>query len=316
MDIGNDEVKNVQNTDKKISFFRFDESNSPNMVKFVGVGRGREILKNICRMIKTQVQEIDFDIIEDNPETFPTEQSEPWNNTIVQNYIIEKDDQALTEKTHELTKNIQLLFIVADVDDSYSVPVVSELCRQICNDDSRDNNKVALVFLVPSGNKKDEESRKNVATITECATKVITFEGEDKQPVSIKKRITDVITLVCQVFMSRCTFVDYNDVATTLQMGNHIIYATGRGDGNGRAKVAVADLLQNVETNGCNLKKLKSILLYIHFPKTHQPTVEEWQTITDLILERFDNRLNILSNGSDDISDNSDSIMLNAIIVV
>lgn len=158
-----------------------------------------------------------------------------------------------------------------------------------------------------------------VETIAREATKVMVFDSANGILTvdETSQRITDVIKTVCKTFIDyEYCCVDYNDVATVLQSGTKAIYITAEGKGGNRGEKAAMGLKKNIESQGYKMEDVKKMLLLMSFSQLHIPTVEECSMITDSLNDSIGKYATVLWNASNDVPENSDSIVLKSIVLL
>ena len=232
-------------------------------------------------------------------------------------------------------RNACLLFLVADLNENYSVRMVAELCQQFHKDDCEDDisGKVSVVLPVtPLGfEKEDGRVADGIAVISKVVTKVITINNvfTCKQSSSIPssipmnqfiglvaKQVSDIIGTACRIFLEYdCVCVDYNDVAMVLQCGSKAIYGVGTGEGADKAEKAVAELKKNLELNGCKIENAKGVLLLIRYPRSCPPLGRECYDAIESLRGLLPHNGSMLWNASEDIYDESDAIAFHAIVL-
>ena len=203
--------------------------------------------------------------------------------------------------------------------------IVSALCHCVHTYENDDENQVALALLrVPSGYNMSKKTQEDIDRIAKEATKVIIFDDAKDTALSPyptsndeKQRIIDVIRTVCKVFIDYdyCC-VDYNDVATVLQSGIKVVYGTGEGTGDNREGKAVMGLKHHIESNGYKMEDVKDMLLLLNFSPLHEITYEKLNIMTDLLYKSSGKNVEVLWNATNDVPDDSDTLVINAIAIL
>lgn len=165
--------------------------------------------------------------------------------------------------------------------------------------------------------------QKSLAPIAQNTTRVITFHREKNynnvllgEFDEVEQQIIGAVNTICQLFLNhKYCCVDYNDVATVLQSGNNAVYGRGKGCGEKRAAKAIAELIRNLESDGNMMEYTKGILLHIRFSPTHHLSFEELSLVIDILHHLMTKESNVLYNISDNIYDDGDTLLLNAIVI-
>ena len=110
--------------------------------------------------------------------------------------------------------------------------------------------------------------------------------------------------------------VDYNDVAAILQSGENALAVIVEAQGNDRAEMAAAELIERIEAAGCQFDTIKGILLHIHFTTSpFRLTVKEYGTITGSLWQRLDSCANLLCGVSDGCNADSNLLRITALVI-
>jgi len=303
--------------------FVFDEVDilkRHSMIKIIGVGDfGSKIVECIDR---AELHDIDFITINQGQKELSND-SAPLQNGVrdIERFHIDSDSPTLERQIYDfLGKNITLVFIVSNLEEGYS-SIISAICHHVHVIESIDGNQVAFALLKKAGgdNGMNTNGQEIVEAIASEATKVMFFDSANGILTvdEVSQSIIDVIRTVCKTFIDyEYCCVDYNDVATVLQSGTKAIYITAEGKNGNRGEKAVKELKQNIESKGYKMEDVKNMLLLMSFSRQHLLTVEECSIITDSLNDSIGKYATVLWNASNDVSEDSDSIVLKSIVLV
>lgn len=307
-----------------LKFDELDKIKYPSMIKIIGVGKfGSAVVESLDR---AELHDIDFITINQGQNALPLEMSAQQDNVrSIAKYHLDINDSAIEKRLHEIMGECKTLaFVVSSLEEDFS-PIVSALCRYVITDENDDDNQVALALLkAPNEEFLNDKIQKDIDSIAKVATKVMTFGGTKEEHKTVRspydnaaQNIVDVIRTVCKTFIDYdFSCVDYNDVATVLQSGKKAVYGKGVGVGDNRENEAALKLIQHIETNGCKMADVKNMLLLLSVSRCHEPTLENLNTVIDSIHQSVGKYIDILWNASNDIPDDSDALVLNAIAVL
>lgn len=295
------------------------------LTKIIGVGEfGSKVVECIDR---EEIHDIDFITINQDPKELSNDSAPLQNGVIgIERFHIESDSPILERQIYDiLGKNITLVFIVSNLEEGYS-SIISAICRHVHMIESIDGNQVAFALLKKTSgdNEMNTNWQEVVEAIASEATKVMVFDSTNdisqkscSTVDEVSQSIIDVIRTVCKTFIDyeHCC-VDYNDVATVLQSGSKAIYCVAEGRGGDRGKEAALELKQNIESQGYKMEDVKNILLLMYFSRLHTLTVEECSIIIDSLNDSMGKYANVLWNASNDVPEDSDSIVFNSIVLV
>lgn len=313
---------------KNDELFVFDEPDRlkcPSMIKIIGVGKfGSDVVESINRV---ELHDIDFITINQGQKEL-SNNSAPLQNGVsaIERFHIDSDSPTLEREIYDiLGKNITLVFVVSNSEEGYS-SIISTICHHVHVIESLDGNQVALALLKKTGsdNETNINGQEVVDTIASEATKVMVFgsandisQKSSSTVDGVSRSIIDVIKTVCKTFIDyEYCCVDYNDVATVLQSGTKAIYSAAEGKDGNRWKKAAMELKQNIESQGYKMEDVKNMLLLMSFSRLHIPTVEECSIIIDSLYDSIGKYATVLWNASNDVPEDSDSIVLNSIVLV
>lgn len=111
------------------------------------------------------------------------------------------------------------------------------------------------------------------------------------------------------------TCIDFNDVTTILQSGENAVVAVAEGSGQNRAEKTATELMKRIEATGCNMKRIRFLLLHIQFADTEfPPTKQEACLIKDTLVPRMGNG-DIVIGISDDADGEGDFWRITAIAI-
>lgn len=284
--------------------------------KVVGVGHYGSTIVSIMSM--AGISGVDFAIVENNPIPMKC-------RMIDENSIVGSNDLKCEEKVREIVgRDTMMLFVVSGMDEDCCVPIMTSMCRQVHSDGEDNDNIVSVALIAPScGEKMYSEMQKSLAPIAQNTTRVITFHREKNynnvlldEFDEVEQQIIGAVNTICQLFLNhKYCCVDYNDVATVLQSGNNAVYGRGKGCGEKRAAKAIAELIRNLESDGNMMEYTKGILLHIRFSPTHHLSFEELSIVIDILHHLMAKESNVLYNISDNIYDDGDTLLLNAIVI-
>ena len=305
-------------------FDEIDRLKCPSMIKIIGVGKfGSDVVESINR---AELHDIDIITINQEHDTLPSgEASQQDNVRSIARYYLEKNDSVIEEKLNEIIgKHITLVFVVSSLDEDYS-SIVSAMCRRVHKYGNDDGSHVALALMkAPDRDVMNDKIQKGLDEITAAATKVMTF-GSLKDTTkamcsssdNVAQSIVDVIRTVCKVFIDYdFNRVDYNDVATVLQSGTKMVYGNSIGKGNNREEEAALQLIQYIESNGYKMEDVKYMLLLLNFSQLHELTYEKLNFMTDFLHQSSGKYVDVLWNATNDVPDDSDALVLNAIAIL
>ena len=305
-------------------FDEIDRLKCPSMIKIIGVGKfGSDVVESINR---AELHDIDFITINQEHDTLPSgEASQQDNVRSIARYYFEKNDSAIEEKLNEIIgEHITLVFVISSLDEDYS-SIVSAICRRVHKYGNDDGSQVALALMkAPDCDVMNDKIQKGLDKVTAAATKVMT-QGSVKDSSktmcsssdNVARSIVDVIRTVCKVFIDYdFNRVDYNDVATVLQSGTKIVYGNSIGKGNNREEEAALQLIQHIESNGYKMEDVKYMLLLLNFSPLYELTFEKLNIVTDLIHQSIGKYVDVLWNATNDVPENSDTLVLNAIAIL
>ena len=308
--------------------FVFDEVDilkRHSMIKIIGVGKfGSDVVESINR---AELHDIDFITVNQGQKKLSNDLA-PLQNGVrdIERFHIDSDSPTLERQIYDiLGENITLVFVVSNLEEGYS-SIISAICHHVHVIESIDGNQVAFALLKKTGgdNEMNTTGREIVEAITSEATKVMFFDGtNDLSQTSystidyVSQNIIGVIRIVCKTFIDyEYCCIDYNDVATVLQSGTKAIYSTAEGKGGDRGKKAAMELKQNIESQGYKMEDVKNMLLLMSFSRLHIPTVEECSIITDSLNDYIGEYATVLWNASNDVPEDSDSIVFSSIVLV
>jgi len=308
---------------KNNGLFVFDEPDRlkcPGMIKIIGVGKfGSDVVESIYR---AELHDIDFITINQGQKELSND-SAPLQNGVrdIERFHIDSDSPTLERQIYDiLGENITLVFIVSNLEEGYS-SIISAICHHVHVIESIDGDQVAFTLLKKTGgdNEMNTNGLEVVDAIASEATKVMVFDSANGilTVEEVSHSIIDVIKTVCKTFIDyEYCCVDYNDVATVLQSGTKAIYITAEGKGGNRGEKAAMGLKKNIESKGYKMEDVKNMLLLMSFSQLHIPTVEECSIIIDSLNDSIGKYATVLWNASNDVPENSDSIVLKSIVLV
>lgn len=128
--------------------------------------------------------------------------------------------------------------------------------------------------------------------------------------------IREVYSHICKMTTDcKYTCIDFNDIATIFQSGENAIVVVAEGSGKNRAEKTATELMKRIEATGCNMKKIRFLLLHIQFADTEfQPTRKESFLIKDTIVPRMGDG-DIMMGFSDDVDGEGDFLRITAIAI-
>jgi len=303
----------ARSMEKMHEIFWVAEVNAPNMIKVVGVGlMGRLIVGTIHRDLGERFPCLDFAIVDTPHPMTPMRIWSAWGELDVEKVFVDGSAPDLEERMLDVVKDTQMLFVVFDPLDSYCLPMVSALFRQI-RANCEDRIAVGLLLPPPDDDLEDKalwEKSRNAIT---SATKSIVIEKDEEKYDLPHRQVCDVIENVCGVFLNTQFHVDYNDVATILQTGGGVaVYGLGRGKGEERIRRAVSELVRDLESKGCLMGEVKGLLMVVHTSPLQGLSSEEWKILRGLLGKNT----NVLINCATDITEaGGNSIEINAVAV-
>lgn len=301
-------------------FDEVDKLKRQSMMKIIGVGKfGSGVVESINR---AELHDIDFITINQGQKELSND-SAPLQNKVrgIWRFHVDNDSPILERQIYDiLGKNITLVFIVSNLEEGYS-SIISAICHHVHVIESIDGNQVAFALLKKTGgdNGMNTNGLEVVETIAREATKVMVFDSaNDILAVDeVNHSIIDVIKTVCKTFIDyEYCCVDYNDVATVLQSGTKAIYITAEGKNGNRGEKAVKELKQNIESKGYKMEDVKNMLLLMSFSRQYIPTVEECSIVIDSLNDSLGKYATVLWNASNDVPEDSDSIVLKSIVLL
>lgn len=308
---------------KNNELFVFDEPDRlkcPSMIKIIGVGKfGSDVVESINR---AELHDIDFITVNQGQKELSND-SAPLQNEVrdIERFHIDSDSPTLERQIYDiLGKNITLVFIVSNLEEGYS-SIISAICHHVHVIESIDGNQVTFALLKKTGgdNGMNTNGQEVVEAIASEATKVMFFDSANDilTVEEVSHSVIDVIKTVCKTFIDyEYCCVDYNDVATVLQSGTKAIYITAEGKGGNRGEKAAMGLKKNIESQGYKMEDVKNMLLLMSFSRLHLPTVEECSIIIDSLNDSIGKYATVLWNASNDVPEDSDSIVFNSIVLV
>ncbi len=316
----------MENTNNN-GLFVFDKKDIlkyPSMIKVIGIGKfGGDVVESINR---SELHDIDFITINQEHDTLPSsEASQEDNVRSIAKYHLDKNDSAMEEKLHEIMGEcITLVFVVSSLDEDYS-SIVAAICHHVHTHENDDGRQVALALMkAPDQDVMNDKIQKGLDKVAAAATKVMTFGSEkdtSKTMCSSSDHVTqgiiDVIRTVCKIFIDYdFNRVDYNDVATVLQSGTKMVNGNSIGMGDKREEEAVLQLIQHIESYGCKMADVKYMLLLLNFSPFYELTFKKLNILTDLLYQSNGKYVDVLWNASNDVSCDSDALVLNAIAIL
>lgn len=308
---------------KNNELFVFDEVDilkRHSMIKIIGVGDfGSKIVECID---PAELHNIDFITINQGQKELSND-SAPLQNEVrdIERFHIDSDSPTLERQIFDiLGKNITLVFIVSNLEEGNS-SIISAICHHVHVIESIDGNQVAFALLKKTGgdNGMNTNGQEVVEAIASEATKVMFFDSANGilTVEEVSHSIIDVIKTVCKTFIDyEYCCVDYNDVATVLQSGTKAIYITAEGKDGNRGEKAAMGLKKNIESQGYKMEDVKNMLLLMSFSQLHIPTVEECSIIIDSLNDSIGKYATVLWNATNDVPEDSDSIVLKSIVLV
>lgn len=283
-------------------------------IRVIGVGNcGCNIVDEMFQGDRYSIPDVDAVLVANDAKSLAGKAVEEKRRAVV----------SAMEAKDIVEKHVYMLFLVADLDEDYSVRMVKELCQQFQKDDREDDwpTKVSVVLSVtPFGfEKEDEGVAKEIAEISKMATKVITVRKDFTGQVT--KRVSDIIGTACLLFLKRdWGGVDYMDVATVLQYGSKAIYGMGIGEGPNKVEKAFAELDRNLEQNGCKIENAKGVMLLVRVQHSlsaelRDAILQECFETINLLRYLLIRKVDIFWNAAEDEYDESDTIAIHAILL-
>lgn len=270
--------------------FEFDRpTNIPSVVKVIGVGEcGREVVDELFASGDYDMHDIDSATID------PTQLSAQQVADTVGGFL-------------------NLVFVVCGADDETSVRTTSELCRQFLSVGNETECKVAIVMPVcPVGEAAGSSTvEKNLALLKSAATKLYPLdEGSATQP------CYNIVNTICRVFMNiDIAHVDYNDVATVLQSGTRLLWASGEGCGEKRGEKAIDDIMRNLEAQVGSLADIEYMMFLIGTTKEHELIVAECYDIFEFVERSVGRPIDTLWNYNELDPRDGDTLRIQAIAI-